>query len=85
MKVLTDRQREILRFIIRHVEANGFPPTLRTIRDEFGIGTVGGAAVHLTALERKGHIASATNTRASYSVVKDEEGREVRLMFVPLP
>jgi len=52
---LTQRQGEILRFIIRYIRENERPPTIRDIADNFGF-TVKGAYDHLLALERKGWI-----------------------------
>lgn len=52
--VLSERQREILQFISRHIEQNGYPPTVREIGHEFGIRSTNGVAEHLKALERKG-------------------------------
>jgi repressor LexA len=52
---LTQRQAEILRFIIRYIRENERPPTIRDIADNFGF-TVKGAYDHLLALERKGWI-----------------------------
>ena len=36
---LTDRQRSILKFIERHVLANGYPPTIREIGSRCAIAT----------------------------------------------
>ena len=52
---LTDRQAQILRFIINFIRDNELPPTIRDIADHFGF-TVKGAYDHLLALERKGWI-----------------------------
>ena len=37
MKNLTDRQKEVLEFIARFTEENGYPPTVREIGENFGI------------------------------------------------
>jgi repressor LexA len=61
---LTDRQLEILRFIAREVEVDGFPPTIREIGDELGINSTNGVADHLKALVRKGYLERRPRARA---------------------
>src|SRR5438874_171193 len=56
MEELTDRQREILSFIVRETEARGFPPTIREIGEEMDIRSTNGVNDHLKALERKGYL-----------------------------
>jgi repressor LexA len=53
---LTDRQRDILKFIVETIRTRGFPPTLREIGAAFGIRSTKGVNDHLDALERKGTI-----------------------------
>ena len=53
---LTDRQREILDFIVRWVEEQGFPPTLQEIAGKFRLASANAARDHLMALERKGYL-----------------------------
>lgn len=56
MDELTDRQREILTYIRRHISDNGYPPTVREIGSAFGIRSTNGVADHLKSLERKGFL-----------------------------
>ena len=56
MDELTERQKEILRFIARKSEEQGFPPTIREIGVEFNIRSTNGVNDHLKALERKGFL-----------------------------
>ncbi len=56
MEELTDRQREILAFIVRETETRGFPPTIREIGEEMEIRSTNGVNDHLKALERKGYL-----------------------------
>jgi repressor LexA len=55
MEQLTERQREILRFIESHLSEAGHTPTVREIAAAFHI-TIGPVQRHIKALERKGHI-----------------------------
>jgi repressor LexA len=56
MQGLTDRQREILDFITRRIEEQGYPPTIREIGEFMGIRSTNGVNDHLKALERKGYL-----------------------------
>jgi repressor LexA len=56
MEELTDRQREILNFIVKESEVRGFPPTIREIGEEMDIRSTNGVNDHLKALERKGYL-----------------------------
>jgi repressor LexA len=54
MEEITDRQKEILQFIMRATEESGFPPTIREIGEAMDIRSTNGVNDHLKALERKG-------------------------------
>ncbi len=56
MEELTDRQREVLDFIVKETEVRGFPPTIREIGEEMDIRSTNGVNDHLKALERKGYL-----------------------------
>ncbi len=53
---LTDRQREIYEFIVRGIQQNGYPPTIREMMEAFGIASTNGVRTTLAALEKKGYI-----------------------------
>ncbi len=73
MDELTDRQKEILRFIARTTEERGFPPTIREIGGEFNIRSTNGVNDHLKALERKGYL--NRGEQKSRSLVPTSSGR----------
>jgi repressor LexA len=56
MEELTERQRQILQFIVKETESRGFPPTIREIGEEMDIRSTNGVNDHLKALERKGYL-----------------------------
>ncbi|MFL5318185.1 MAG: transcriptional repressor LexA [Myxococcaceae bacterium] len=56
MDELTDRQLQILNYIVKESELRGFPPTIREIGEEMGIASTNGVNDHLKALERKGYL-----------------------------
>jgi repressor LexA len=64
MEELTDRQEEVLSYILRMLEQQGYPPSVREICDAFGFASTRGALRHLEALERKGCISRAPGARA---------------------
>lgn len=62
LKKITNRQQQILDFIVGFGEENGYPPTRRNITDEFGFRSPNAAEEHLRALSRKGYIDIRRNT-----------------------
>ena len=57
---LTDRQEEILEYIQRYIQTQGYPPTIREIGTAFGIRSTNGVNDHLKALEKKGFLSRDT-------------------------
>ena len=53
---LTDRQQDVLDFIVEAIKAKGYPPTLREISSRFDISSTQGVRRHIDALESKGYI-----------------------------
>jgi repressor LexA len=54
--MLTDRERELLRLIVRLTEERGFPPTIREIGEAAGIRSTNGVRYFLERLEAKGYV-----------------------------
>ena len=63
-KGLTEKQRNILEYIIDFQRDNGFPPTIRELGDAFVIGSLRGVTVHLDALVRKGFMTRDWTSRS---------------------
>lgn len=63
MKKLTDRQQDILDFIVEEIQRQGYPPTLREICTQFGISSTQGVRRHIDALEKKGYIVRDSGAR----------------------
>jgi len=53
---LTERQSEILKFIILNKEKFGYPPSIPEIQEKFSFKSPNAVQDHLEALERKGYI-----------------------------
>jgi repressor LexA len=56
MVKLTDRQREILEYIVVYTLRHLYQPTLREIGDKFNIRSTNGVSDHLKNLQRKGYL-----------------------------
>lgn len=69
---LTARQREVLDFIERCVQAHGAPPTRAEIAQAFGFRSPNAAQTHLRALQRKGVLA-----------LRDGSARGIQLAHAP--
>lgn len=58
---LTDRQRDVYKFIREKIRGRGYGPTVREIAARFGILSPNGVVCHLKALEKKGLITREPN------------------------
>jgi repressor LexA len=74
MEALTDRQLEVLRFIARQIEDQGYPPTIREIGEALEIRSTNGVNDHLKALERKGYL--TRDPVKSRALIPTPKGRE---------
>jgi repressor LexA len=72
---LTDRQLEVLRFIVEQIEENGYPPTIREIGEALDIRSTNGVNDHLKALERKGFL--TRDPVKSRALIPGDRAREV--------
>jgi repressor LexA len=64
-KEMTPRQRQILQFILQHIEARGYPPTVREIGEAVNLSSSSTVHAHLRSLEDAGLIKrDAVLTRA---------------------
>ena len=78
-KGLTDRQQEVLEAIRDAIERQGFPPTIRELQAELGIGSLRGVTIHLDALERKGYI-SRTPAGRTETGRRPRASRSIRVL-----
>ncbi len=67
---MTERQKEILKFIYDFINTNGFPPTYREIGNHFNIASTFGVKRHLDALKKKGYIKVDSNSNRSISLTE---------------
>ncbi|MDR0497357.1 MAG: transcriptional repressor LexA [Treponema sp.] len=72
MKEPTQRQKEVLTFIIEFIQSRSYPPTIREIADYFSI-SVKGAYDHVSALKRKGKLKLEDKRSRAMEVVRTGE------------
>ncbi len=56
LKILTEKQEAVLKFIEDYQMENGSSPTLREMREYFGVSSDNSVLKHIKALEEKGYI-----------------------------
>lgn len=75
-QALTKRQAEILSYIRRYVEENGYAPSYREIGQHFGLSSTATIAGHIDSLKEKGYIFHEENLARSVQLnpfnVQDE-------------
>lgn len=67
--ILTERQDEILKFIILNKEKFGYPPSIPEIQEKFSFKSPNAVQDHLGALERKGYISRRAHKARSIEVL----------------
>ena len=84
MKEPTNRQREVLTFIVDFIHSHSYPPTIREIADYFSI-SVKGAYDHVSALKRKGKLKFEDKRSRTMEVVRTgEEWEYNNVVNVPI-
>ena len=75
LKPLTDKQRAVYECIVKCIEENGFPPTVREICSQLGLNSPSTAQLHLNTLEKHGLITrEGSKNRAIRLVDKPRKG-----------
>ena len=83
MSKLTERQQEVLDFIVDFSESQGMPPTINEISEHFEVSSTTSFA-HVRALQRKVLLTRSSKAR-SLSVVNSKPGRHFSLtLSIPL-
>jgi len=67
---LTNKQRDVLKFIYRRIKEVNLPPTIREIADEFGFSSTGTVRDYLHALVKKGYIKIEEGKSRAIELVK---------------
>lgn len=68
---LTDKQRDVLKFIYDAIKTSNLPPTIREIAQHFGFSSTGTVRDYLHALAQKGYIRLTANKSRAIELVKE--------------
>ena len=76
MSDLTDRQKQVYRFLESFIDEHGYPPTIREIQRNFGLASTKGVKDHLDRLEAKGYIKRLSGSARAIELLGSESGAE---------
>jgi len=81
---LSDRQRNILRFIKAFLLDNGYPPTIREICRGANISSTSVVNYNLDALQRAGHIFRDRTVSRGIRLAEEDQSRRPDVVMIPL-
>lgn len=84
MKEITERQREVLKYISDYTEENSYPPTVREISEHFQI-TIRAIQDHLIALQKKGYLSPGQKKARCLRVLADVREKPSSLYVGKVP
>jgi repressor LexA len=84
MTGLTQRQQQILDFILKRQQTEGSTPTYQEIADEFGFRSLNSVTEHVRLLRRKGCLVSAPGKARSLRVISSLAKLRSRIVDIPL-
>lgn len=67
---ITERQKEILKFVYQSISSNGFPPTFEDFNNKFGFKSNQAIIDHLVALEKKNLIRREDNSARGIQITR---------------
>jgi repressor LexA len=79
---LTEKQRRVLNYIRRELEERGYPPTIREINREVGLGGPNSVKKILDSLERKGHIRRRARQSRAIELIGPSRPEQVMVPLV---
>lgn len=82
--MLTDRQRQILDFLTKYVDAHGYPPTVREIGEAVGLASPSTVHAHLANLERAGLLKRDPTKPRAIELLVDKAKRAIKQTGLPL-
>ena len=78
-QALTDKQKRVYDFLLRYIDENGYPPTVRDVCAALHYGSTATVQNYLDSLERKGYIERGGQKNRSITITAKREFSE----FVP--
>ncbi|EKD93386.1 MAG: hypothetical protein ACD_28C00158G0003 [uncultured bacterium] len=85
MESLTEKQQKLLTFIEQYQWENGASPTLREMREYFGVSSDNSILKHLKALEEKGYIEKADTPRGIKQLTSIKQQFEAAAELIKIP
>ena len=82
--MLTERQRQILDFLTKYVDAHGYPPTVREIGEAVGLASPSTVHAHLANLERAGLIKRDPTKPRALELRREPKAAPVDVHKLPL-
>src|SRR5438067_8450052 len=85
-KKLSERQKNILKYIEEYVDERGYPPSIREIGDRVGISSTSVVDYNLRVLEREGRIRRDREVSRGLELVSTQRGQrsQPRVMRIPV-
>src|SRR3954462_14561511 len=86
-KKLSERQKNILKYIESYVDERGYPPSIREIGDRVGISSTSVVDYNLRVLERDGYIRRDREVSRGLELVSNQRGNkpaEPRVVRIPI-
>ena len=68
---LTEKQKQVLKFIYKKIKTSNLPPTIREIAGHFGFSSTGTVRDYLKALANKGYIRVLANKSRAIELIKE--------------
>src|SRR5690554_3444820 len=88
MSKLSERQKQILRYIEEYINENGYAPSLREIGQAVGMRSVSSVHNQLNNLENMGHIKRGNGDEKilgrTISLVNDDESGKEPTVYIPI-
>ena len=84
MKGITDRQQQVLNYIVDYTEENSYPPTVRDISEHFGI-SLRAVQDHIAALQKKGYLSQREKKARSLRVLAGAKEKAPDLFVGKVP
>src|SRR5437870_231224 len=84
-KKLSERQKNILKYIEVYVDERGYPPSIREIGDRVGISSTSVVDYNLKVLERDGYIRRDREVSRGLELVGNSKGRQAQPRLVRVP
>jgi repressor LexA len=84
-KKLSERQKNILKYIEAYVDERGYPPSIREIGDQVGISSTSVVDYNLKVLEREGRIRRDREVSRGLELVGSQRGQRQPQRLVRIP